>query len=399
MGIASLALFTTSINKLVNPVAISLAINPNDTINAPIARGIIVARPNIIISKDFTIATAATDPPMAKASNAANNIATPAPKANTAVPIIVNAKARPNITPITPCNAKAATPITVNAPAKAVNPMANCLTLNMANSFNAGVKALIATDNISSDVAAVRVDPPLDNIFRGMVRDKSAPAKPPIPRPSSSQEYPEKFFTTVATIFKAAPTMVSPTPIEIMFLGINTMETLSDNRAPANPAKPLPSSSQEYPANSNTTPDIIFNAAPTAINPTPTEVMFLVDPVNLTNKVSMVIRAPTPDNPLTMPSQSIRESSSTTPANIFIVVAKAISSNAFPKAFFVFTADIIAIETVSSSITAPTPTNPLAKESQSNADISTNGLVNIFIAIAIPIISTIVDIFTFLVLI
>ena len=197
-----------------------------------------------------------------------------------------------------------------------------------------------------------------------------------------------------------------PTPIPTISFGILRIVNDKVSSTTTTDVNPLANSAIFMSAKSFVALAIIFKAAPTAINPTPIDNIFVCvfcekkpDLVfttasfacsNLPNTPNAAIKAVTPTKPLTTSCHLISAKSCMADISIFTATANPISSNKVLIPPFASTTCIFFSTNDSSNMTAPTPTTPLTNSFQFNDPILTKGSARRFIAAATPIICIII---------
>ena len=176
----------------------------------------------------------------AKAVMPADTAANPRPKANKPdpaasipMPIRVNAPASPNIAGIIGARTYPAMPMTVNAPAIEINPLAIPSQLSEAKLFMTEAKIFMDTDSTKSAALVLRrpldalelkkpslsfinidEEPPMILVNAPIINKIPAIADPALDRPS--QLVSAKSLTTDANIFIEAAIITRPAPVDIM---------------------------------------------------------------------------------------------------------------------------------------------------------------------------------------
>ena len=367
--------------------ALSAITLQNSTIASPILAtmaGISSAIPVMITVRDATIAVAPAVPaaanavtPTAKADRPAPARAKPAPIPTTDTPISANAPLKPRIVGTRGVRTRPATPITVNAPARATSPLAIAVQLIAPRMLSTGVmtsNALAAT-NIAADPASVPVI-----AFKPIARIAIAPPRVTKPLAISSQVIPLILLRASAITTKAAATAIRPVPIPTIFLGMKLTAIVTAVSAPAIATSPLAISSQDIEPKSCTAEANIFIEAAIAIKATPVDITCLAFPVRFVKSVISASNAPTETNPFAISSHSMPPKSSQAEANTLIAAANITIPVAvvmdLPLNFAVF------INRETSASRTPTPTNPLASSSQLSAERSSQTDASTLIAAA-----------------
>ena len=174
--------------------------------------------------------------PTAIADSPAPAARRPAPIAAVPTPISANAPASARIVGTRGVSTRPATPITVNAPAIVTSPLAMLSQLIEPRASSTGVR--IASAPAATSMAAEPGKVPFIT-FRPMASSARAPPIVTSPFAISSQVIPPIFPRAFATISSAAPTAIRPTPTLIVFFGITFIAIATSANAPPIATSPL----------------------------------------------------------------------------------------------------------------------------------------------------------------
>ena len=196
----------------------------------------------------------------------------PVPNANKPAPIKAQDKLNKDIAPAnainvgtTGVNRRPATPITVNAPANANNPVPTCCRLSELNAINCGVNNANAPAIITIAVAP-NIQPDIAYIATPNIVNE--PAKAVSPTANDSQDILEKDCKAALNTNNDADIKPTPTATNDSFPpDINAVAVPNTTNEPAMPSNPLAKFSQDIEPIPLTAGTIRFNATANAVNP------------------------------------------------------------------------------------------------------------------------------------
>ena len=338
----------------------------------------------MITVKDATIAVAPAVPaaanavsPTAKADKPAPARANPAPIPRTDTPIRAKAPLNPKRVGTRGVRTNPATPITVNAPAKATRPLTMAPQLIAPKILSTGVitNNAEAATNMAAEPARVPVI-----AFKPTARIVIEPPRVIRPLAIASQLIPPILSMAFAIITRAVDIAISPVPIPIIFLGMKLTAIVTAVKEPAKAISPFAISPQDIVEKSLIDEANIFIAEPIAIKAIPVEITCLALPVRFVKSVISVSKAPIDKRPFPISPHFILPKSSQAEANTLIAAANITIPVAvitdFPLNLAVF------MNSETSANKTPTPVKPLASCSQLNFARSLHTEANTLIAAA-----------------
>ena len=302
---------------------------------------------------------------------------TPTPIAATPIPNITIAADKRNKVGTSGFNNNPATPITVKAPANTINDFAMDSQDMSPKLFRTGARAANAI--VAMSKAAEPLTDPFINA-RPAARINRDPPSAASPLAIPSHDIPLIFIRASVNITIAVETAMRPTPILIIFFGINFIAIVTAANAPANPNRPLAIADQDSLDMSLTEEVSIFMATATAIMPMPTDIIFFEFLVSIVKAANSPNSIPTAERPFIIFSMLIEAKSLHDDAKILIALAtKTIpraDDLALPANFIKY------MKPATSANNTPTPINPFASSSQLSLAKSSHTDAKILIAAA-----------------
>ena len=235
------------------------------------------------------------------------------------------------------------------------------------------------------------------NIFAAAIRIIMAPPMPTNPLAISSHVKLARSLKTDSIIFKDADIIVRDIAVAITFLEfpVNFVNNaISASKAPT-PTRPLDISSHCMSANVLHTDASILIAPDNITIPVAVNMAFPLIFVVDKNRSISAIKAPTPTRPLPISSHPMYANVSHTDANILIAMANAFIASAHETAFLVDD-DRIFMDATKTAAKPAIPKTPFSISFGSSSATVFNVLANILMAIAMPIIATVVPIAPFI---